>query len=542
VTKSLVHAAMIAAFSLAVGLIAHPARAAETGAGPEPCQAVMGADFSNVTDAPTQILEARAVAADAKHPAMCQVDGYVTPHVGFRLQLPANWNGKFIHIGCGGLCGVDFEEFDRDEIERIKPVMSCNPALRRGYACIRTDLGHKGGDAKWAYQNLQGQIDHGFRATHVTTLAGKAIVEWYYRQPPAKSYFMGCSGGGLQAMSEVQRFPWDFDGVIAGAVPLHGLTTRSTLADLWTYTISQDAAGKPILTMADIELLHRAVVARCDMNDGVKDGIIGDPRACKFDPGEVACGPAKTGGCLTPEKLDVVRKIYSGPTSPDGVKGFAGQVLGSELDWPQTVINGVHYVTYATEAMRYLFLDPAPGPAWTRKDFDITRDYKRLGVTEAIHAAQNPDLRTFKAAGGKLIMYVGWEDRGRALLMADYYETVERVMGGQAQTQDFARFFALPGVGHCFGGEGADKVDYLTALEDWVERGKAPDRLIAAKLKAPEKPGDFTYLVEDFPPDPQQVVFTRPLYPYPAQARYSGHGDPTKAESFRPVTPPATPK
>jgi feruloyl esterase len=187
--------------------------------------------------------------------------------------------------------------------------------------------------------------------------------------------------------------------------------------------------------------------------------------------------------------------------------------------------------------MRYLFLDPAPGPGWTPKDFDIARDYKRLGYTEAIHAAANPDLRPFKAAGGKLIQYVGWEDRGRAPLTADYYETVERVMGGRAGTQDFYRLFVLPGVGHCFGGEGPDTVDYLGALEAWVERGQAPDVLIAAKMKPPAQKGDFSYLLEDFPLDPAQVVFTRPVYPYPIEAHYRGHGDPAKAENFRPVQP-----
>jgi feruloyl esterase len=530
----LIHAAWAAALCFAALSLAHPARAADLAT---QCKAVAAADFSRVTDAPTQVLDARVLAADDRHPALCQVDGYVTSHVGFRLQLPESWNGKFIHIGCGGLCGTDFEQFDRDEIEKIKPVMSCNRALRRGYACIRTDLGHKGGDAKWAYQDLRAQIDYGFRATHVSTLAGKAITEWYYGRAPRLSYFMGCSGGGLQAMSEVQRFPWDFDGVIAGAVPMHGLTTRSTLADLWTYTVTQDAAGQPILTMADIELTHRAVVERCDMNDGVKDGVIGDPRVCRFDPAELTCGKAAAGQCLSPEKVAVIRKIYSGPTSPPAVQGFAGQVLGSELDWPQTVIHGVHYVGYATEAMRYLFLDPAPGPAWTTKDFDLARDYKRLGVTEAIHAAYNPDIRAFKAGGAKLIMYVGWEDRGRAPLMIDYYETMERAMGGKAQTEDFARLFVLPGVSHCFGGEGADNVDYLTALETWVEHGKAPDVLIASKMKPPAVKGDFTYLTRDFPPDPAQVVYTRPVYPYPLQAHYKGRGNPNKAESFRAVAP-----
>jgi feruloyl esterase len=505
----------------------------------ERCATLRHADFSLVLDAPTQILDARLVAAKGDLPAFCQVDGYVIPQVGFRLQLPRDkWNGKFIQIGCGGYCGRDLDRYDRDDREKFTPVMSCTPALRKGYACIRTDNGHRGDitEAKWAYHNLQAQIDHGFRATHVTTLAGKAITGSYYGKTAGKSYFMGCSGGGVQALTEAQRFPWDYDGIIAGAAPIRGLAEQSLAADVWTSIVSSDGNGKPILSMKDIALLHRKVVGKCDLNDGVKDGLIGDPRRCKFDPSELACSGSNTGGCLSQQKIEVVQKIYRGPTAPPGVAGFAGQVLGSELGWGRAVVNGAGFADQGLEGLRYLLFDTAPGPQWTAKDFDLARDYQRFGISHAIMAADNPDLRKFKRTGAKLLMYVGWADRGRAPVNVDYYETVERVMGGKANTQDFFRLFAIPGMGHCFGGEGPDKVDYLSALEAWVEQGKAPDVLIAEKLK-PQPKGDYAYLLTGFPDKPEDIAFTRPIYPYPLETQYKGSGDPDKAENFEPAAP-----
>jgi feruloyl esterase len=341
----------------------------------------------------------------------------------------------------------------------------------------------------------------------------------------------------LQGLSEAQRFPWDYDGIIAGAPPVHGLIERSLAADVWAHNVMQDDAGKPILDNKAIDLLHRKVIAACDENDGVKDGLIGDPRACTFDVTTLACGSG-TGECLSAAQIETVKKVYSGPTEPAGATEFAGQLPGSELVWRSKVVNGAGFAAQGVEGLKYMLFDTPPGPAWNMRDFDIARDYKRFGISHAIHAADNPDLRKFKAAGGKLLMYVGWGDRVRPLVNIDYYETVERVMGGQDKTQDFMRLFVIPGMGHCFGGDGPDVVDYLSALETWVEQGQAPQTLIAAKVKpSATKPGDFSYWVKAFPRDPKDIAFTRPVYPYPLQTKYKGTGDPTKAENFEPVGP-----
>jgi len=292
--------------------------------------------------------------------------------VGFLLRLPTNnWNGKFIEQGCGGYCG------------NYRFITWCDNALRRGYTCIVSDGGHKSArDAKWAYNNLQAEIDLGFRAPHVTAIAGKAITERYYSQTPKKSYFMGCSTGGRQALMEAQRFPWDFDG-------------------------------------------------------------------------------------------------------------------------------------------------------WKPEDFDFDRDYKRLGIAEGLYAAGNPDLRKFKAAGGKLISYTGWNDAaGMPLAAADYYEIAEKALGGRAATQDFFRLFMLPGVDHCSGGDGAFAVDWLSYLEAWVEKHQAPDKIISSHVKLDNH--DEAYQLK-FPLDPARIEFSRPVFPYPTRVQYSGYGDPKDAASFGPA-------
>jgi feruloyl esterase len=194
---------------------------------------------------------------------------------------------------------------------------------------------------------------------------------------------------------------------------------------------------------------------------------------------------------------------------------------------------------YATvDIYRYLAFTPSPGPSWKPSDFDFDRDPQRLSLSEALNSDTNPDLRRFKSAGGKLLMFHGWDDTGISPLRSiDYYETVERTMGGRAATQDFMRLFLLPGVGHCSGGAGADTVDYLDYVQAWAENGQSPDTLIAFHLSTPPNIINMYFTAPEFPVDPTKVVFTRPIYPYPLQARYKGTGDPNRATSFVPVKP-----
>ena len=461
------------------------------------------------------------MAATSEAPSYCQVEGYVAPQVGFGIVLPdTHWNGKFIEVGCGGFCG----SFD---------VSECMEPLKRGYACIASDMGHEGSGGLWAQNNLQAKIDWGYRGSHVTALAGKAITEHYYHQRPSRSYYSGCSTGGRIGMVEVQRFPWDFDGVVVGAPPLN--FTAMSMTQLWGPLALRKEDGRSLLSKADAQLLHEAVLAQCDMDDGVKDGIVGNPLHCGFDPAKLACRVGQEKACLTQAQIQAVKKIYSGPVTSTGERIYVGgAVPGSELSWSGTLFSddgGMGFLySYNTDKFRYAAFSPDPGPRWTALDLDFDRDYKRLGVMESLYSATNPDLRSFKRSGGKLLVYQGWNDPFEAPRgIIDYYETVERTMGGHAQTQDFFRLFVVPGMNHCSGGEGAFAIDYLSYLETWAEKGQAPDVMIGAHVNTEDLSNG-----NKFPLDPARVAFTRPVYPYPIRAKYKGKGDPKNAGNFGP--------
>ena len=496
------------------------------------CKSLAHVGFLNLKEAPTQITYAQVVEPKDGLPGYCNVSGYVWPQVGFELRLPLeNWNGKFIEIGCGGYCGG------------VWWTIWC--PLKKGYACIASNMGHAGGnEAIWAYQNLQAQIDFGYRGAHVTAVAGKAITERFYGSPAKHSFFHGCSSGGQQALSEAQRFPWDFDGIIAGAPS--PTFSGPMMSYLWSARVL--LAGR--VSRSDLKLVHDRAVAKCDMDDGIRDGIIGDPFHCKFDPSELLCKPDKMADCLTADKVAAVKKVYSGPMTSQGGKIYTGGPLpGSELNWMgssdgDAYISGNEPTPWAAEYFRYVGFMPAPGPGWNPSDFDFDRDYKRLRTSESMFgAADNPDLRKFKGAGGKLILYQGALDQSDIPADAvDYYETVERTMGGRATTQEFFRLFVVPGMNHCTGGAGAFAIDYLTYLEAWVEQGQAPDRMIGAHVDdsywKEHGEGAFEPFLLRFPLDAQiPVAFTRPIFPYPWRAEYKGSGNPTRAENFKAIQP-----
>ncbi|MGD0134721.1 MAG: tannase/feruloyl esterase family alpha/beta hydrolase [Bryobacteraceae bacterium] len=507
------------------------------------CHALETVDFSNIVDAPTQITEAR-LAKDAggllgdplslpflrnfgiakltkaigNVQPTCRVLGYVTPNVGFLLLLPvSHWNGKVLHVGCGGWCG-----------STASVPIAC--ASHSEYACFGTDMGHTGEGGLWSRNNLQGQVDFSYRATHVATLAGKAIVERYYATAPRKSYFMGCSTGGYQAMVEAQRFPWDFDGIIAGAPDMDPADTEVRYVWLRRNFIGKD--GKPALSPADIQLVHGAVRAQCDMDDGVKDGIVSAPYSCKFDPAELQCKAGKQDACLSPLQVQAVRNIYGHMTSKGEPISSRGVFPGSELNWAEA-----SSIFWDNTFFKDTALLATAGTEWKYTDFDFDRDYKRSGAG-VLYAATNPDLRKFKAAGGKLLSYQGGNDTTVIPgAVFDYYDTVEKTMGGRAATQDFYRLFTIPGMNHCSGGDGAFAIDYLSYLEAWVEHGQAPNVMIGAHVSGL----GMDALILKTPLDPAtHVAFTRPVYPYPLHAKYKGTGDPNDAANFAPVEDTST--
>ena len=455
------------------------------------CIRLAYSDQSGIKDAPSQITDATVQPAATDKPAVCIVNGYIQSQIAFRIWLPLEtWNGKFMQTGCGGRCGALLAG-------------ACEFQTTRGYACVASDLGHRSTtyDDLWAIDNIPAQIDFGFRATHVATLVGKVLTAEFYGKPPAHSYYVGASTGGRQGLVAVQRFPADYDGVIAGepAMGTPGAPHGAASSPLQQATAGLFKNGAALISPADIRMVHKAVIARCDGDDGLKDGIISDPRTCAFKPQELRCKGPKTPDCLTPDQVAAVASVY-----------VAGPQPGSELGWIGA------YVAEDGSRGRYV------------KRAAVTNTYPYTWVFDD---ATNPDIRAFKAAGGKFILYQGWADEAVfPLNPVNYYETVERLMGGRAQTQDFFRFFIIPGQSHIPGNIGAESLDYVVALENWVEHEQAPDVLIGHKLKSIQQMMGPMYLRKDLAPS--NFLYSRPIYPYPIQARYRGKGDPDDASSF----------
>jgi feruloyl esterase len=327
------------------------------------------------------------------------------------------------------------------------------------------------------------------------------------------------------------------------------------LADLyvtfaWGQLAARDSGDKLLLTLPDLALLTRAALKLCDQDDGLADGIIGDPAHCAFRPAVLACQRGQTTGCLTAAQIRAAERIYSGPTNSAGQSLFsAGAAPGSELGGKPEQALGGNWAIYYTgngptpalyrsiteNGLHYVFRDSELGLGWTIKDFDFDEDYKRLDVMQSLYDSSNPDLSRFRQAGGKMIIYEGLNDLSiLPQWITAYYHKVEAVMGGPKATKEFVRLFHLPGVEHCAGGPGADVVDYLAAIENWVEANQAPEKLQAYHLKDSLS---LASAVRDFPIPAAQVEFSRPVYPYPLVARYLGRGDPNSAESFEAVMP-----
>jgi pimeloyl-ACP methyl ester carboxylesterase len=511
-----------------------PALSSDTGTS-QSCSDIKSTDFTHVEDAPAQILDVAVIDAAGSVPAYCRVQGYVLPQVRFEIRLPAsNWNGKLLEVGDGGWGGEMYLFF-------------CSGPLSKGYACIASDMGHTGasGIALWARNNLQAQIDYGYRATHVTALIGKAVVNAYYGKPAARALMFGCSTGGYQGMVEAQRFPWDFDGIVAISPDMGGEADVS-MRVVWKMQQLMDKSGQPIFRSEDLELLHNAALQACDRTDGLQDGIIGDPVGCRFDPSALSCRSGQHSQCLTPAQVLAARNIYAGPHTSQGVRiSTRGVFPGSELDWNDSKNPSAE----VSEFFKYML--PDSNPNWKIQDFNFDHDYQRMGLG-AVYTDNNPDLRSFKAAGAKLIVAQGGNDTLEIPgAIFDYYDTVTRVMGGTAATQDFFRLFVIPGMKHCSGGDGAFAVDYLSYLEQWVEKQHAPDRIVGSHI-------DSAYLLQHsddedrsikervwlsalklpFPLDPAAPVrFSRPAYPYPLLTKYKGRGDPNDAANFEPSQP-----
>ncbi len=479
----------------------------------------------SIPDAPTRILRSQVDPAADGLPEACRVRGLIAPNTGFELRMPTDtWNGKFLMLGCGGYCGSLYTE-------------RANPGLARNYAVVVTDMGHQGASWLFAYNNLQGEIDFGFRSTHTVAVAAKEIIDFYYGRRAEKNYFMGCSTGGRQAMVEAQRFPRDFDGIIAGA-PVYDENGDGLLFVVWNPLANLDEDGEPILSPKKLPVIRQAVMDKCDAADGLEDGILQDPTQCDWEPSEIQCRRGRGGDdCLTADEVTVVNKIYSGATDADGNPWYFGMSRGSEYTWtPEFIqegkvgdwLEGPQSFGEEFATTMPFFYDPPIGTPASTYDFD--KDPPRMGLTESLYNALNPDLRKFKRNGGKLILYHGWDDdQIPPGISVDYYETATRTMGGPDQTKDFFRLFMVPSMLHCtMGGPGGSHVDWLSALEEWVENGQAPEEIIVHRW-VPQGSGPPT---ARFPLDPSEYDQTRPVYAYPDVARYKGSGDPNQTSSW----------
>ncbi|MBK9252493.1 MAG: tannase/feruloyl esterase family alpha/beta hydrolase [Proteobacteria bacterium] len=472
------------------------------------CEALAQKDIAPAGEAPGRIVSARTVTTGTVGP-YCEIKGYVAPQVRFELRLPTqNWTQRLMFSGCGGFFGrVEF---------RIRASEGCEAIDNGEIALVTSDLGHDAPDGNantvWAANNRQGKIDYGYRGVHVVTVIAKAILARYYGQPQAYAYFNGCSDGGREGMMEAQRYPGDFNGIIAGASVI-GDAANNTVFHAWNARQSAAADGAAVLKPQDLAVLHKAALDACDLaGDGVRDGVVGDPRACRFDPAIAACRGGQSQGCLSAAQVAAARAMYGGPVDEMGRPLYFGRPVGSELAWGSPD-NGEMVGAF----VRYLVSDDI-------LDFDLAKFpfdrawFDRLHGLASVYNATNPDIDAFQKAGGKLIMWHGWGDPGvPPMSSVTYYESLLKRYG--PATASFARLFMLPGVGHCGGGDGPDRMNLTDAIFAWVEDGTAPASVIALRKSY------------------GRTVQTRPVFPYPSNSRYRGAGDPALASSFAEATP-----
>jgi feruloyl esterase len=444
-------------------------------------------------------------------PPFCRVAGEINPtaesHIRFEVWMPLeNWNRKFAGVGNGGWAGtISFAALGEQ--------------LRRGYATASTNTGHEAAPglnmARFAYEKPEQLIDFAYRAHHETSVRARTLVQDFYGMPAERAYFIGCSSGGYEGLMAAQRFPSDYDGIVAGA-PANNWT-RLMAGDLdGVLAVLKDPASH--LPPSALGLLHRSVLAACDNADGVADGVIEDPRTCRFDPATLTCSsdqPAST--CLTKPQVDAARRVYRGLTDPKtGAQLYPGLAPGSEPFWPHRDRSN----PFPIPLSHYKWLVFAdPDWDWKTFDFDDSEDYQAHMKAESrlapILNATSPDLKAFRQRGGKLLQYHGWNDQLISPQNSiDYYQGVLKFFGNATEVDSFYRLFMAPGMAHCSGGTGPNSFDMQAALEQWVERGTAPEQVIATRAT--------NGIVDRI----------RPLCRFPQVAVYNGRGDTNDASNF----------
>ncbi|HMH05360.1 MAG TPA: tannase/feruloyl esterase family alpha/beta hydrolase [Terriglobales bacterium] len=460
-------------------------------------------------------------------PAFCRVMADIRPSkdsdIKVEVWMPAaGWNGKFQGQGNGGFAGsIGYR--------------ALAAGVSRGYATAATDTGHRGEatDASWSLGHPEKIVDFGYRGIHEMSEKAKAVITAFYGKPPHHAYFSSCSDGGREGLMEAQRFPDDYDGIVAGAP-----------ANFWTHLLAA-AAWNSQATLADsasyisfakLPAVSAAAVASCDALDGLVDGIISEPMQCHFDPAQLKCSGPESDSCLTEPQIIALKKIYAGPQASTGERIFPGYMPGGELGpggWRPWITGAAPGQSLQLAFGAHFFGDMVFGDAgWDFRKFSLDQDTKLADTKMAATLnATDPALRGFQKRGGKLILYHGWSDAAISPLNSiAYYQSLVAGMG--STTKDFARLFMAPGLQHCTLGPGPNSFgqtllgppgdaehDISSALERWVEKGVAPEKIVATKYQNDSDPG-------------QGVRMTRPLCPYPQVAAYDGTGNPNDAASF----------
>jgi Tannase and feruloyl esterase len=434
-------------------------------------------------------------------PAFCRVAATVNPtadsDIKIEVWMPASgWNGKFEAVGNGGWAGTIGY-----------PAMA--QALARGYATTSTDTGHSTPGASFAFGHPEKLVDYAYRSEHEMTVKAKSIINTFYGNAPMRSYFNGCSTGGRQALTEASRFPDDFDGIIAGAA-----ANPKTRLDTWRIWMGLETLKDPAarIPQEKYPAIHQAVLAACDGLDGLKDGLIDDPTRCHFDAHVLACKDADGPGCLTANQVRSVNTILGPAKSPlSGAVIFPSYQPGTELQWGR-LIGGPDPYDTALDQFRMVFNDPK----WDWRTFDVDRDLAKAeqSLRGLLTAIDPQSISAFIGRGGKLLTYHGWSDQDIApLASVNFYKSVTSAVG-EAKASSSLRLFMVPGMGHCGGGEGPNTFDMMVPLEQWVEQGQAPARVVASHSTN------------------GTVDRTRPLCAYPQVARYTGTGSTDEAANF----------
>ncbi len=469
-----------------------------------------------------------AVTEEAAPVPHCKVAGVIGTETNFELLLPENWNGKFVMGGGGGFVGT------------VQNTSLMFGSLQKGYATVGTDTGHAGHPlrANWAYNNLERLVSFGHQAVHRTAVTAKALITDYYARDISRSYFTGCSRGGGHGFMEAQRYPEDFDGIVAGS-PAHdwtGVAARAMQINAAMFPDPSDLQ-RAVVGPAEQRLIESSYLEACDALDGIEDGILNDPRQCTFDVGTLLCEGKESDQCLSAEQLAAVRVVYDGPEDSQGRALSDGYPFGgesAEAGWSRWLTGGLEYLDgaefqaglepgafdapvapnfffgFGIGIMRYFVYND---PEWTYEGYDwdnFQKDAERVAQTLN---ATNPDLSAFRERGGKLLIYNGWSDPAQTNhTFIDYYE---EVLALDETAADDVRMFLMPGVEHCLGGPGPSWVNFLDEIDNWVETGDAPDQVIAYWLD-----------------ENMQPAGSRPVCAYPEVAQYDGEGDTRDASSF----------